>query len=111
MNRAIRYLFLVFACVLLVQLGTAQSVPQFSPFTADMQISTTRGGGTARDMTGKLYTGSGHLRLNMTAEGHESAIITDFATKTTDILMVQQQMYIEHKAGQMLGRGPGSNAR
>ena len=93
---------------LLAQFAAAQ-VPSFSPFSADLQITTTRGGGAARDITGKLYAGSGHLRLDMSTAGHESAIITDFATKTTDILMIEQQMYIERKSDVNPARGPGSN--
>ena len=49
------------------------------------------------------------MRMNLSNEGpHEMAMITDFASKTVDVLMVQQKMYIEHKAGQMQGRGPGN---
>jgi hypothetical protein len=95
---------------LLIQSASAQ-IPHLTPFSADMQISSTRGDGEARDMDGKIFVASGHMRLNLATAGHESAIITDFATKTTDILMVQQQMYMEHKAGEMPGRGPGSMTR
>jgi hypothetical protein len=92
------------AVLLLIQLVSAQ-VPSFTPFSADMQMTSPRG---PRDITGQIFVGSGHLRMNMSTAGHDTAIITDFATKTTDILMLQQQMYIEHKAGDMPGRGPGS---
>lgn len=109
MKLAIRCLFFAFACLQLVQLGTAQSVPQFSPFTADMQMSSTHPGMGPTDATGNIFVGSGHMRMNLSAQGHETAIITDFASKTVDVLMVQQKMYLEHKAGQAPGRGPGGN--
>ena len=49
--------------------------------------------------------------MNLENGGHQTAMITDLATKTTDILLVEQQMYIEHKAGQLPARGPGSGAQ
>ena len=49
------------------------------------------------------------MRINMdNPNGRQAAVVTDFATKTVDILLVQQQMYIEHIAGDMPGRGPGT---
>ena len=57
------------------------------------------------DMNGKMYFGSGHMRMDM--EGGRSVIITDFKTQTTDILMPEQRMYMEHKAGEMAGHRPG----
>ena len=81
------------------------------PFTADMQMTSTRGGQVPSDVTGKIFVGSGHLRMNMSTAGHDTAIITDFATKITDILMLQQRMYMESKAGQAPGRGPASVTR
>jgi Domain of unknown function (DUF4412) len=108
MKVAHRNVILTLACMLLVQLAAAQ-VPHFSPFTADMQMSSTRPGMGPGEATGKMFVGGGHMRMNMSEQGHETAMITDFATKTVDILMVQQKMYIEHKADERGGRGPGSN--
>ncbi len=96
--------------LLLIQLASAQA-PHLTPFSADMQVSSTHGDGGARDMEGKIYVASGHMRMNVETGGHETAIITDFATRTTDILMPQQHMYMEHKAGQTPGRGPGNFAQ
>ena len=104
MKALLRSSFPILAIFLLIQLASAQ-VRHLTPFTADMQMTSTRGG---HDMDGKMFVGSGHMRMNMASAGHETAIITDFATKTVDILLVQQQMYMEHKAGEMAGRGPGS---
>jgi len=89
----------------LLQLAVAQ-LPEISPFSADLQITSTRADTGLRDVTGQVYAGSGHIRMNMEGAGHKTALITDFATKTTDILLLEQQMYIEHKVGQTPGRGP-----
>jgi len=94
----------------LMQLASAQ-VPHLTPFSADMEMSSTRADRGPRDMEGKIFVASGHMRMNMDSAGHQTAIITDLATKTVDILMPQQQMYMEHKAGETPGRGPGSMTR
>jgi hypothetical protein len=91
--------------LLALQFASAQ-VPAFSPFSADLHFTSTRPDGP-QDVTGKIFAGSGHIRVNMDAGGHQTAIITDFATHTTDVLMIEQQMYIESKSGAR--RGPGSN--
>ena len=108
MKIVFRNLLLVCACALLVQLAAAQ-VPQLSPFSADMQMTSTSPQGGPRDGTGKIYVGSGHMRMNMSNQGHEMAMITDFAAKTVDMLMVQQKMYLELKTDQTPGRGPSAN--
>jgi len=90
--------------LLLLQLAVAQ-VPHLSPFSADLQIASTRSDTGPRDVTGQVYVGNGRIRMDMETAGHQTALITDFATKTTDILLIRQQMYIEHKIGQP-GRGP-----
>jgi hypothetical protein len=93
------------AVVLLLQLLSAQ-VPQLAPFSADMEISSTRGDRGPVDMQGQIFVATGHMRMNMESSGHQTAVLTDFATKTVDILLPQQQMYLEHQAGDMPGRGP-----
>ena len=72
-------------------------LPQISPFTADLQISTANPQATVQEITGKVYAGNGHVRMNMDAGGHSTALITNFATKTTDVLLIDQKMYLEHK--------------
>lgn len=109
MKLASRSLLFLFLCLVLIQLAIAQAVPHFSPFTADMTLTSTSPQGGPRDATGKIYVGSGHMRMNLSNEGHDIAMITDFATKTVDVLMVQQKIYLEQKAGQTQGRGPGAN--
>ena len=92
------------AVLILLQVATAQTAMQPQPFSADMQLSSTRGGSMTRDMTGKMYFGSGHMRMEMQGGPRGGGIlITDFKTQTTDILMPEQHMYMESKAGAMAG--------
>ena len=106
-----RYAIVLMATTILMlaQLASAQAAVQPQPFSADMQFSSTRGGAMTRDMTGKMYFGSGHMRMDMQADprGGSGVIITDFKTQTIDILMPEQHMYMEHKADEMAGRRPG----
>jgi Domain of unknown function (DUF4412) len=94
------------AIFLFLTLIAFAQVPQLSPFSADLHITTSRAN-APQDITGQVFVGSGHIRMNIDVGGHKTSLITDFATKTTDILLPEQQMYIEHKAGQP-GRGPDS---
>jgi hypothetical protein len=72
--------------LLLAQPATAQTAMQPQPFSADMQFSSTRGGSMTRDMTSKMYFGSGHMRMDVQGGPRGgSIIITDFKTQTTDI--------------------------
>jgi hypothetical protein len=95
------------AVLILIQLASAQ-IPHLTPFSADVEISSTLGDRGPRDVEANIFLTNGHMRMNFTSAGHESAVITNFATKTVDILMPQHQMYMEHKAGDMPGRGPGN---
>ncbi|MGA9564663.1 MAG: DUF4412 domain-containing protein [Candidatus Korobacteraceae bacterium] len=106
MKPAPRLIFALFISLLLLQIAVAQ-VPQISPFSADMQITSTSDR-APHDVTGQVYVGSGHIRMNMDSAGHATAMITDLATQTTDILLVEQKMYIEQKAGKMPGRNAGN---
>ena len=108
MNSRIRTVFLLSSAVfLLLQLAVAQAPMEPAPFSADMQMTSTRNASGPRDMNGKIYFGQGHMRMDMQGGGPgggQSIIITDFKTQTTDILMPAQQMYMEHHAGDMPGR-------
>jgi hypothetical protein len=90
----------ILALLLLGLPAVAQlTLPQFS---ADLQM-TGRGG---QEMTGKMYFGGQHMRMDMDMRGHQSIMITDVAKKTSYMLMPQQKMYMEFNA-QMAGRrGP-----
>ena len=109
MKSVVHIAFCFLAMSLVAQLAYAQ-VPQFTPFSADLQITSTRGEMGTQEISGKVYAGSGHVRLNLGSQGRETAVITDFATKTTDVLLVQQQMYIEHKGEVSHGRLPGNGS-
>jgi hypothetical protein len=94
---------LIFALLLLSAFAFAQ-LPQITPFTADLQISTANPQANFQEITGKVYAGDGHVRMNMESGGHSTALITDFATKTTDVLLIDQKMYIEHKVDALRGQ-------
>ena len=79
-------------------------LPQIASFTADLQISTTNPQVNVQEITGKVYAGNGHVRMNMESGGHSTALITDFASKTTDVLLIDQKMYIEHKVDALRGQ-------
>src|SRR5271167_2222388 len=96
------------AIPLFIQMAAAQTAAQPQPFSADMQFSATRGGSATRDMTGKMYFGSGHMRMDMQGGPRGGGIIiNDFKTQTTDVLMPEQHMYMEVKAGEMQGHRQG----
>jgi hypothetical protein len=107
MKLAFRSLVLIVATLFFASFAAAQA-PQFSPFSADMLMTTSAGPQGPREMNGKIYVGSGHMRINISSQGHDTAIITDFASRTVDVLMVEPKMYMEHKAGAMSRRGFGS---
>lgn len=101
-------LITITAVWLAMQMATAQTAMQPQPFSADMQFSSARGSAMTREMTGKMYFGSGHLRMDMQgAPGGGGILITDFKTQTVDILIPEQHMYMEHNAGEMAGHRPG----
>lgn len=98
------------AVLFLLQVATAQMAMQPQPFSADVQVSSTHDGRMTRDMTGRVYCGSGHMRTEVQGEGGSrggTIMITDFKTRTTDILMPEQHIYLEQMAGAMLGNRPG----
>jgi len=104
---ATRTLYVLIPFLLFGVLAIAQ-VPQFSPFSADIQITSTNPN-APQNASGKIFVGNNHMRLNLNSGGHETAIITDFATRTVDILMIEPKMYIEHKVGAMSRLGFGGN--
>jgi len=109
----IRGIFFVFLTVLLLlPCLPAQTTPQLTPFSADMQFTSSRmGGSTPQTMTGKMYVGHGNMRMDLTGGPRGSAVmITNFASKTTDTLLPEQHMYMEFKADQLMARhGMGPN--
>ena len=97
--------------VLLLASWLAAQAPHLTPFSADMQFSSMQANPVARDMSGKLYVSPQAMRMDMTGEGqHRADIITTFATQTVDIIMPQQKMYMEHRAGEnAMHRGPNTS--
>ena len=55
--------FIAGALLLLSAFAYAQ-LPQITPFTADLQISTTNPQADVQKITGKVYAGNGHVRSN-----------------------------------------------
>lgn len=97
---------IIFAALLLLQLATAQ-VPQLTPFSADMQFTSTRAN-VPHDMDGKIYISREHMRMDVqSGPGGQAIMITTFATKTADMLMPAQHMYMEFKADETQGRKTG----
>ena len=92
-----------FAALVLLLLSASAQVPQLIPFSADMSFSAAgRNGGPVRDMDGKVYVSQEALRSDMQGGPRgESIFIVNFPTKTSYVLMPQQRMYIERKAGDM----------
>jgi outer membrane lipoprotein-sorting protein len=83
--------------LLLLPLATAQ-IPQLTPFSADMQVSSTHANG-AHETDGKIFITRDHMRMEMQGGPRGQVImITTFSTKTTDMLMPEHHMYMEFKA-------------
>lgn len=91
--------------LLLAQLAVGQ-IPQIKPFSANLQVSTTgRADGQARDMDGKMFVSQEAMRTEMQGGPRGSTVVlVNFPTQTTDVLLPDQKMYMEHKAGEMAGR-------
>ncbi len=102
---------MLIGAVVLVAATLFAQVPHLTPFSADMQMSSSQANPVNRDMSGKIYVGQGAMRMDMTGEGaHQADIITTFATSTVDIIMPQQKIYMEHKADQnAMRRGPNTS--
>lgn len=97
---------LLLGTLILLASSLFAQVPHLSPFSADMQMSSMQANPVNRDMSGKIYVSPQAMRMDMQGE-HEANIITTFATQTVDIVMPQQHMYMEHRAGEnAMHRGP-----
>jgi hypothetical protein len=105
-NLRIRIVLLLSTAVFLFfQLAVPQGPMGPAPFSVDVEMSSTRNANGPREMNGKIYFGHGHMRMDMQGGSRgQRVIITNFKTQTTDIFMPEQQMYMEHHAGDMPGR-------
>ena len=98
----------VLSVMLAALLPMAAQAPQLMPFSGDMQITSQRAGGGAQEVTGKIYVSREHMRMDMDSGPRGGAsVITNIATKTTDVLMTEQHMYMEFNADQAMARRPG----
>jgi outer membrane lipoprotein-sorting protein len=101
----IRRLAVCYFALLLILLAAAPLLAQaVSPFSADMKFASAKG----VSGTGKLYFSGDKVRMEMSAQGHDSIIISDQSRKIADVLMPQQQMYMEMSTNMQGGnrRGP-----
>jgi outer membrane lipoprotein-sorting protein len=83
--------------VLIVAPGFAVQPPQSQPFSADMTVTTGKGG---ENVTGKVYFSLPKTRMDMTAHGQNMSMITNSSTQTSYMVMHQQHMYMEMHANQ-----------
>jgi hypothetical protein len=94
--------------VVLFVAGLAAQVPHLTPFSADMEMTSTRAQ-EQHDMNGKMYVTQAAMRMDMQGE-RQVAVITHFANHTVDMVMPQRQMYMEFKAGENpMHRGPNAS--
>lgn len=110
MKSATRCLRAAVAILVLSQLAFAEDL-RLSPFSADLHITSTPSNTAPHDITGQVYVGSAHIRVSMEGSGHTTALLTNLATKTTYILLIDQQMYLEQKISQTPRTGPNTVAQ
>ena len=101
--RMVNLAAIVFAVLLLLVPYSVAQIPQLTPFAADMQVNSKSG----TEVTGKIYITPEHMRSEMQTQGFGGVVITTFATKTVDVLMPQQHMYMEMTGKDMPNR-PGA---
>ena len=87
-------LLLAFAATAVAQIS---NIPQFS---ADMNMTAPGG----RKSAGRIFWGSGRIRMDMNAEGQEVSLVQDLARKTSYMIMHQQHMYMEMGADNPMGQ-------
>jgi len=98
----------VLGFILLALLPVGAQVPQLVPFSGDVQITSSSGSRAGQDVTGKLHVARQHLRFDMESGPRGAvSVISNFGTKTTDVLMTEQHMYMEFDADQAMARRPG----
>lgn len=108
MKAQTRAVFAVLAAVLLLGSWAVAQVPQLNPFSADLQVTSTRMRASSQEMNGKIYVDKSHMRIDMNGGPQGGVImITNLATKVTDTLVPAQHMYMEFNGNQMPGRRPG----
>jgi len=89
-----RLLFPAILLALALLPPASAQIAQLTPFSADMQVNSK----TSHQISGKVYVSRDHMRFDMSSDQGGAIMITNFATKTADMLMPKQQMYMEFKA-------------
>jgi hypothetical protein len=93
MNVRTRINFLLCTVSLAAAPALAWQVPKPQPFSADYTAQTTAAGG--RSVTGKIYVSSPKIRIEANTGGRAATVISDQVTQISEILMPQQNMYME----------------
>jgi uncharacterized protein DUF4412 len=94
---------LTIALAILVACAVAQ-VPAMPQFSTDITVTSAAEG---QQMKGKMFVDKGKMRMDFNAQGRDMSMITDSAKETTYVLMHEQKMYMERKAGADAGRRRG----
>jgi hypothetical protein len=94
--------------ILLCTLGVAaaQAPQQLTPFTADLQFSTSRELNAPTDLKGKIYVGNDRMRMETAIAQWQSITISDFGRKTVYTLDPTKHLYIEHRFETSRSRRP-----
>jgi uncharacterized protein DUF4412 len=93
--------------VLLCLLVAEQMPPPMTPFSADLEATSNRGGNIPHEVNGKFYLTRGRIRMDIKGGPSGDVIwITNATTHTSDMLMPAQHMYVEFKTNQATHR-PG----
>jgi len=92
-------IFAIIIALTALLIGAYAQAPGISPFSADMKVN--HSGGSS---TGKIFFDAGHMRMEMTEQGHNVIMITDSKTQVSDMVMPQQKMYMEFRGKSMMGR-------
>ena len=89
MIRRLAFCRIAFLLIVLAALPLLAQVP--SSFSSDMKFASPKG----ISGTGKLYFAGQRVRMEMTAQGNTSIMISDQSRKIAYVVMPQQKMYME----------------
>jgi hypothetical protein len=84
--------------------GALAQMPAQPQFSSDITVTSAAEG---PPLKGKMFFDKGKMRMNMSAQGRDMSMIIDAAKETTYMLMNEQKMYMEIKAGAAGGRRRG----
>lgn len=98
----LRIVSLVTMVVALCTFAAWAQMPEIPSFSADLKITTTKG----ESMTGKIYYGAKHSRMEMNAHGQAMIMISDYSDMNNvkvRMLMPSQHMYMEMNSSMAAG--------